>query len=219
MEKNKKIIKPKSAKKNIEKNNKIANIKIKDNKKDRFINNLIKKTNHSTNNNSIKKIKNIARKINKNPNIYSSFSNSVKISKTNFEKEYNKLENLCSKKTARNKKEIKNYISEQKMKYKKEEEKKKITFYKTYEKMFQNYKNLEKKIKQINIVKNLEIEENKEIPKENNLHDKSNGSIENNKFNKKYYFGCIDVKRILSKHIIINNDNKNKKYKNNNNKK
>ena len=74
-----------------------------------------------------------------------------------------------------------------------------------FKKIFHNYQQLEKEIKNINIIKPLEKKNAKQIKTEfANLNEISNGSIENNKFNKNFYFGCIDVKRILSKNIVTN---------------
>ena len=226
MEKNKNIKRVKSAKKDIEKN-KNFNKNIKNTKMYKN-NNIFLKNNHSTNNKTMKQKEIIAKHINKNPKkIYSSNSNSITNVKIDSELDYDKLENLCNKRSTRNKKEIKNYMKKQKTKFKKDEEEKKRNFYKTYEKIFNNYKQLEKEIKNKNIADVLK-EENKKIEKmDYNLNEKSNGSIENNKFKKNYYFGCMDVKRILSKKIIFinfkknnnNNNNDNNNKKNNSNKK
>ena len=180
----KKNIKPKSAKNN---NNNIIGIK-----------NI---RNNSTNIKAVKKIKNIAKNINQKPNIYS--SNSIKNIKTGFELEYDKLENLCNKKSTRNKLEIENFIADQKRKIKRDKRERKDKHDRLYKKMFRNYQKLEREIKNINIVNKLKKKEKAKGKKDYyNLNDKSNGSIENNKFENKYYFGCLDVKRILSKRII-----------------
>ena len=178
MENNKKYLKAKSTrkdKKEIEKNNNIS----------------------QKNKNS--KLKNLLfdKKINK--------SNSNNHMKAHFEKEYNKLENLCNKKSNRDKKEIHNFISEQKMKLIKDNKQKKLKNLNTYQKMFDNYRKLEKEIKNINITNKLKKSEKKQnkifFSFNNNINDISNGSIENNKLNNNYYFGCLDVKKILSKKI------------------
>ena len=187
MEKNKKYIKPKSARKNLEKNN---------NK------NIININSHSSNNKDVKKIKKIAKNIYPKTRLYS--YNSNENFKTDFEKEYDKLENLCNRKSNRNKLEIINYIADQKKKMKKEKEEKKSKNYKLFKKMYKNYQKLERDIKTINIVNKIKKTQEKENKKEDNPNEKSNGSIENNKFNKKYYYGCLDVKRILSKDNFLN---------------
>ena len=206
MDRNNKKRKVKSAKKN-------HNLKINNNKIFNIKNKLIQSNNHNSNKKAVDKIKNIANNVNKKQRLFSSNINSnIKI-KEDFEAEYNKLENLCSKQRKKDKKDIiniKKYIEERKIKFKKNEEEKNINKLNYYKKMFKNYQNLEKEIKMINRVNKLEEkkEKEKEIKKlDNNLNEKSNGSFENNKFNNNYYFGCLDVKRILKKNIPINNKN------------
>ena len=87
---------------------------------------------------------------------------------------------------------------ERKIKYKEDNEQKKTNKLNYFKKMFKNYQNLEKEIKKINQASKNEEKKQKEIKKlDINLNEKSNGSLENNKFNDNYYFGCLDVKRIL----------------------
>ena len=90
------------------------------------------------------------------------------------------------------------------MKLIKDNKQKKLKNLNTYQKMFDNYRKLEKEIKNINITNKLkksEKKQNKIFLFDNNINDISNGSIENNKLNNNYYFGCLDVKKILSKKI------------------
>ena len=177
MENNKKYLKAKSARKN---------------KKEIENNNIFKKNKNS-------KLKNLLfdKKMNK-----SHYNNNIK---ENFEKEYDKLENLCNKKSNRDKTEIKNFIKEQNMKLIKDNKQKKLKNLNMYKKMFDNYRKLEKKIKNINIVNKLKKNKEKQFKifssYDNNLNERSNGSIENKIFNNNYYFGCLDVKKILSKNI------------------
>ena len=215
MEKNKKFIKARSAKKNSDKIKKIK-ISINNKKKEKSLNN--KTTNNQKNSNKPQNFVFIKNNQKQAINIINSKSN--KNIKINFELEYNKLENLCNKKSKRDTTEVENFMKEQKKKMMIDKNQKKLKNLNIYKKIFNNYRKLEKEIKKINITNKIKKEE-KAILKfdENNLKEISNGSIQNKRFNNKlfdknYYYGCLDVKQILSKHIIIRK--KNKKKDNNN---
>ena len=149
--------------------------------------------------NNNKKAKSV-KKIVSNPKKEIKLSNSKNDENNNFEIEYKKLENLCSKKSSRGDKEIKDYMDNKKNKMMKDIKEKKLRNLDFYNKIYNNYQKLEKDIKSINITNKLKkpIKKNKE--NDYYLNEKSNGSIDNNnnKFQKIYYFGCLDVKRILS---------------------
>ena len=215
MEKNKKLIKARSANKN---SDKIKKIKINiNNKKKEKSNNKINLNSHKNSNN----LQNIFFKKSKEKQPVNTFNSNLNLnSKINFDLEYDKLENLCNKKSNRGKKEIKDFMEEQKKKMINDKAQKKLKNSKIYKKIFINYRELEKEIKNININNKLKKKEETNFKiKENNLNDKSNGSfrnkLENKKFNNNYYFGCLDVKKILSKRIIIQKkQSKNDKNKN-----
>ena len=197
---NKRISKIKSAPKNSGKN-KMKKINLKRNKK-------AEEKNHYFTNNSIrKKILYDIYDMVYNKILKKKFteSNSSKNIKPEIELEYNRLENLCNKKSNRKTSELKNYIAEKKRQFQINQNEEKSKNLEKFKKIFHNYQQLEKEIKNINIIKPLEKKNAKQIKTEfANLNEISNGSIENNKFNKNFYFGCIDVKRILSKNIVTN---------------
>ena len=212
MEKNKKFIKSRTANKNSDKIRKIK-ININNRKKENSLNN--KASNRKISSNKPPNI--IFIKNNQKQVINTYNSDSDKDIKRIFELEYNKLENLCNKKSNRNKKEVKNFMEEQKKKMMNDKKQKEENNSNKYNKIFNNYRELEKEIKNLNITNKIKKEEKKIMKfEENNLKEISNGSINNKKFNNKifdnnYYFGCLDVKKILSKHIIIKKNNEEKK--------
>ena len=113
----------------------------------------------------------------------------------NFSVEYEKINNLCYNKEY-SCVEIRNYIKSKKKEYKENQIKQKELQSQNYDKLYKNFVNLEKKIKMKNIHKKKEEKKLKDAEKE--LNEKSNGSIENIDFEKKYLLGCLDVKLILS---------------------
>ena len=113
----------------------------------------------------------------------------------NFSVEYEKINNLCYNKEYSHD-EIKNYIKSKKKEYKENQIKQKELQSQNYDKLYKNFVNLEKKIKMKNIHKKKEEKKLKDAEKE--LNEKSNGSIENIDFEKKYLINCLDVKLILS---------------------
>ena len=204
MDINNKNRKVKSAKKIYEKNKK-SNLNIKNNKNKNIKKIISQSINHSSNKKAVDKIRNIAKNIDKRKRLFSANINSKNKIKTDFETEYNRLEILCDKKIKRDKKDIEKYMIERKIKYKEDKEQKKTNKLNYFKKMFKNYQKLEKEIKKINQASKNEEKKQKEIKKlDINLNEKSNGSLENNKFNDNYYFGCLDVKRIL-KNIGLKN--------------
>ena len=113
----------------------------------------------------------------------------------NFSIEYEKINHLCYKKEYSHY-EIRNYIKSKKKENKENQMKQKELQSQNYDKLYKNFVNLEKKIKMKNIHK---IKEEKKVKDaEKKLNEKSNGSIENFDFEKKYFFDCLDVKLILS---------------------
>ena len=138
-----------------------------------------------------------------------------KITNTNkddFDTEYEKLNNLCYyKKNHRRKNEVEDYMRNKKKQLKENKIKQQQLQFQNYDKIYKNFVNLEKSIKQKNIHKINEKKKernNEEIDIDDyeNKNEKSDGSIENNNLEKNYYFGCLDVKLILSN----NNSNINK---------
>ena len=151
--------------------------------------------------------------------------------KDDFDIEYEKLNNLCYNKK-RSIKEIQNYITEQKLLYEENEIKQQILREKINNKIYTNFKNLAKSIKNIRhqlqkIKKDKRKDEIGKDEEESKIEENSNGSIgdfieDNNKpqkdkkdknnnakveeinkiLEKKYYFGCLDVKCILSNRNI-----------------
>ena len=111
MEKNKKLIKARSANKNSDKIKKIK-ININNNKKEKS-NNKINLNSHKNSNN----LQNIFFKKSKEKQPVNTFNSNLNLnSKIKFDLEYDKLENLCNKKSNRGKKEIKDFMEEQKKK-------------------------------------------------------------------------------------------------------
>ena len=113
----------------------------------------------------------------------------------NFSVEYEKINNLCYNKEYSHDK-IKNYIESKNKEYIENQIKQKELQFQNYDKLYNNFVNLEKKIKMKNIHKIKEEKKVKNIEKEFN--EKSNGSIENIDFEKKYLLNCLEVKLILS---------------------
>ena len=212
MEKNKKFIKARTANKNSDKIKKIK-ININNKKKENSLNN--KTSNRKISSNEPQNIYFI--KNNQKQEINTNNSDSDKDIKRIVELEYNKLENLCNKKSNRNKKEVKNFMEEQKKKMMNDKKEKELKKSNIYNKIFDNYRKLEKEIKNINITNKIKKCEKKVLKfDENNLKEISNCSINNTKFNNKifdcdFYYGCLDVKKILSKYIIIKKKNGEKK--------
>ena len=112
-----------------------------------------------------------------------------------FSVEYEKINNLCYNKKYSDD-EIKNYIKSKKKEYIENQIKQKELQFQNYDKLYNNFVNLEKKIKMKNIHKKKEEKKVKSIEIE--LNEKSNGSIENIDFEKKYLLNCLEVKLILS---------------------
>lgn len=121
--------------------------------------------------------------------------------KDDFDSEYEKLNNLCYyKKNHRSNIELQDFIDNQKKRFKQNIIKQKELEFKKNDKLYKNFVNLERIIKQNNIHKINGRKEKKEInDEENMINEKSNGSIDNSNLEKNYYFGCLDVKWILSK--------------------
>ena len=121
---------------------------------------------------------------------------SENVLKDNFSVEYEKINNLCYNKVNSHDGIIKKYKINKKKEYKENQIKQNNLQFKNYDKLYKNFVDLEKKIKMKIIHKKKEAKKGKDVEKE--LNEKSNGSIENIDFEKKYFLGCLDVKLILS---------------------
>ncbi len=117
-----------------------------------------------------------------------------------FDREYEKLNNLCYyKKNYRSNIELQDFIDNQKKRFKQNIIKQKELEFKKNDKLYRNFVNLEKIIKHNNIHKINTCKKKREInDEENMINEKSNGSIDKINLEKNYYFGCLDVKWILS---------------------